>query len=99
MQQEIKSKSILFKNIIKDIDDQLSTIPLRDHDGMNIEDSGTFDDYVDAINDSLNKIITNHEPNKKRPELNLKEIAQRLIEDELMERREDEDEEEMNIYL
>ena len=44
-----KSKSLILKDIISDLDQQLAAIPSHDFDGAPIEDSLQFDIYVDGV--------------------------------------------------
>ena len=79
----LKSKSTLLKTIITKIDNQLSSVPVRDHDGMPVEDSCDLDNYIASIADLE---ITNRKGEIIRP-FSLP-LASALIYDEMEERRE-----------
>ena len=79
----LKSKSTLLKTIITKIDNQLSSVPLMDHDGMPVEDSCDLDDYITSITDLE---ITNGKGEIIRP-FSLP-LASALIYDEMEERKE-----------
>ena len=79
----LKSKSTLLKTIITKIDNQLSSVPVRDHDGMPVEDSCDLDNYIASIADLK---ITNGKGEIIRP-FSLP-LASALIYDEMEERRE-----------
>ena len=79
----LKSKSTLLKTIIAKIDNQLSSVPLMDHDGMPVEDSCDLDNYIASITDLE---ITNGKGEIIRP-FSLP-LASALIYDEMEERRE-----------
>jgi hypothetical protein len=49
MQVKIKSKSKLFKTIIRDVDALLNDIPTMDHEGVTLEDSMMLDSFIDSI--------------------------------------------------
>ena len=80
----LKSKSTLLKTIITKIDNQLSSVPLMDHDGMPVEDSCDLDNYIASITDLE---ITNGKGEIIRP-FSLP-LASALIYDEMEERREE----------
>ena len=80
----LKSKSTLLKNKKKKIDNQLSSVPLMDHDGMPVEDSCDLDNYISSIT-ALE--ITNGKGEIIRP-FSLP-LASALIYDEMEERREE----------
>lgn len=46
---KLKSKSILLKDTIEKLDEQLATIPTHDIQGCPIEDSMDFSMYVDSL--------------------------------------------------
>tara|TARA_Y100000114_G_C11715458_1_gene305689 strand:+ start:435 stop:689 length:255 start_codon:yes stop_codon:yes gene_type:complete len=46
---KLKSKSILLKDTIEKVDEQLATIPTHDIQGCPVEDSTDFSMYVDSI--------------------------------------------------
>ena len=79
----LKSKSTLLKTIITKIDNQLSSVPLMDHDGMPVEDSCELDNYISSITDLE---ITNGKGELIRP-FSLP-LASALIYDEMEERKE-----------
>ena len=79
----LKSKSTLLKTIITKIDNQLSSVPLMDHDGMPVEDSCDLDNYIASITDLE---ITNGKGEIIRP-FSLP-LASALIYDEMEERKE-----------
>ena len=79
----LKSKSTLLKTIITKIDNQLSSVPLTDHDGMPVEDSCDLDNYITSITDLE---ITNGKGEIIRP-FSLP-LASALIYDEMEERKE-----------
>ena len=79
----LKSKSTLLKTIISKIDNQLSSVPLMDHDGMPVEDSCDLDNYIASIADLE---ITNGKGEIIRP-FSLP-LASALIYDEMEERKE-----------
>lgn len=77
-----KSKSLILKNIISDLDQQLAAIPSHDFDGSPIEDSLQFDTYVDGIANVnfVDNIGRRHYPIDKT-------IATILVFDEIEERK------------
>ena len=77
-----KSKSLILKDIISDLDEQLAAIPSHDFDGAPIEDSMQFDTYVDGIANInfVDNIGRRHYPIDKT-------IATILVFDELEERK------------
>jgi hypothetical protein len=77
-----KSKSLILKDIISDLDEQLAAIPSHDFDGAPIEDSMQFDTYIDGIANInfVDKIGRRHYPIDKT-------IATILVFDELEERK------------
>ena len=79
----LKSKSTLLKTIITKIDNQLSSVPVTDHDGMPVEDSCDLDNYIASITDLE---ITDGKGEIIRP-FSLP-LASALIYDEMEERRE-----------
>jgi hypothetical protein len=79
----LKSKSTLLKTIITKIDNQLSSVPLMDHDGMPVEDSCELDNYISSITDLE---ITNGKGEIIHP-FSLP-LASALIYDEMEERKE-----------
>jgi len=79
----LKSKSTLLKTIIAKIDNQLSSVPATDHDGMPVEDSCDLDNYIASITDLE---ITNGKGEIIRP-FSLP-LASALIYDEMEERKE-----------
>jgi len=82
----LKSKSNLLKTIIAKIDEQLTSIPTLDHDGMPTEESCDLDNYITSISGLE---ITNGKGEIIRP-FSLP-LASALIYDEMEERRDDED--------
>jgi len=77
-----KSKSLILKDIISNLDEQLAAIPSHDFDGAPIEDSMQFDTYVDGIANInfVDNIGRRHYPIDKT-------IATILVFDELEERK------------
>lgn len=77
-----KSKSLILKDIISDLDQQLAAIPSHDFDGSPIEDSLQFDTYVDGIANVnfVDNIGRRHYPIDKT-------IATILVFDEIEERK------------
>ena len=77
-----KSKSLILKDIISDLDEQLAAIPSHDFDGAPIEDSMQFDTYIDGIANInfVDNIGRRHYPIDKT-------IATILVFDELEERK------------
>lgn len=86
-----KSKSLVFDNIIEEVDKQLAAIPTNDFDGSPIEESLQMDMLVDGISgihfiDAINR---KHYPFNKT-------IATILVEDELECRSQEPTEEDIN---
>ena len=83
MSLKIKSKSPLFNSIIKNVDEILSGIPEQDVEGCDIEDSLSFDSYVSALENANAKDETGRYfyPIDKT-------LAITLIQDEMKQRRE-----------
>lgn len=77
-----KSKSLILKDIISELDQQLAAIPSHDFDGSPIEDSLQFDTYVDGIANVnfVDNIGRRHYPIDKT-------IATILVFDEIEERK------------
>lgn len=77
-----KSKSLILKDIISDLDQQLAAIPSHDFDGSPIEDSLQFDTYVDGIANVnfVDNIGRRHYPIDKT-------VATILVFDEIEERK------------
>ena len=73
-----KSKSLVFDNIMIEVDEQLSLLPSNHFDGSRIQDSLHMDMYVDAIANThfVDGIGRKHYPFNKT-------IATILVEDEL----------------
>ena len=73
-----KSKSLVFDNIMTEVDEQLSKLPSNHFDGSRIQDSLHMDMYVDAIANThfVDGIGRKHYPFNKT-------IATILVEDEL----------------
>ena len=86
MSMVIKSKSPLFNSIIKNVDEILSGIPEQDIEGCDIEDSLSFDSYVSALENANAKDETGRYfyPIDKT-------LAITLIQDEMKQRRENDD--------
>ena len=82
---ELKSKSPLFMELIKKVDEQLSIIPVHDVEGCDTEESIHFDSYVSSLSsvsikeESGNRIYPIDDP-----------LAIKLIYDELKTRRDEE---------
>lgn len=73
-----KSKSLIFDNIIEQVDEQLGLIPTHDFDGSPINDSMHMDMYIDSVADIhfIDGINRKHYPFNKT-------VATILVEDEL----------------
>ena len=86
-----KSKSLILKDIISDLDQQLAAIPSHDFDGSPIEDSLQFDTYVDGIANVnfVDNIGRRHYPIDKT-------IATILVFDEIEERKNQPTKEDIN---
>lgn len=80
----LKSKSILFKDIIKKIDEQLELVPPHDIQGCPMQDSIWLDMHVDSLTDLkvIDEAGREHKPIKKC-------VAELLIHDEITNKQEE----------
>ena len=90
---KLKSKSNLLENIITNLDEQLAAIPTHDFDGTPIEDSLHLDMLIDGVAN-----ISFYEDNsfRKQYPINIT-IATLLVEDELYERNNQPNKEDLNV--
>tara|TARA_S200002703_G_scaffold126393_1_gene112847 strand:- start:191 stop:472 length:282 start_codon:yes stop_codon:yes gene_type:complete len=90
---KLKSKSTLLENIITDLDEQLAAIPTHDFDGTPIEDSLHFDMLIDGV---ANISFSEDSGFRKHYPIN-RTIATLLVEDELYERNNQPNEEDLDV--
>jgi hypothetical protein len=90
---KLKSKSNLLENIITNLDEQLAAIPTHDFDGTPIEDSLHLDMLIDGVAN-----ISFYEDNSFRKHYPInRTIATLLVEDELYERNNQPNKEDLNV--
>ncbi len=90
---KLKSKSTLLENIITDLDEQLAAIPTHDFDGTPIEDSLHMDMLIDGV---ANISFSEDNGFRKHYPIN-RTIATLLVENELYERNNQPNEEDLNV--
>jgi hypothetical protein len=90
---KLKSKSTLLENIITDLDEQLAAIPTHDVDGTPIEDSLHFDMLIDGV---ANISFSEDNGFRKHYPIN-RTIATLLVEDELYERNNQPNKEDLDV--
>jgi hypothetical protein len=86
---ELKSKSPAFQDLIKKIDEALNEIPLNDVDGVNIEESERFDDFVHNIKSIIKNTIPDHEPHL--PNQLLEDLSSKFIYEHVENKRDEAD--------